>query len=115
MPLTDQPEHSNSGCLRFKCSSVRESKPINRLPVHELSAVNGHCLRFKCRATPVLLEQGLVNEVLLLVYPVLLGRGKRFFSESADPRGLAFVSTKAMSSGVIMNIYAHVRLMPTKS
>ena len=27
--------------------------------------------------TPVLLEQGLVDEVLLLVYPVLLGRGKR--------------------------------------
>ena len=28
--------------------------------------------------TSVLLEQGLVDEVLLLVYPVLLGRGKRF-------------------------------------
>src|SRR5205823_14304883 len=51
VPLTDQLEHSNSGCLRFKCSSVRESKPINRLPVHELSAVNDHCLRFKYKAT----------------------------------------------------------------
>ncbi|WP_311182473.1 dihydrofolate reductase family protein [Hymenobacter volaticus] len=26
-----------------------------------------------------MLEQGLVDEVLLLVYPALLGRGKRFF------------------------------------
>ena len=34
----------------------------------------------------MLLEQGLVDEVLLFVYPVLLGRGKRFFSDSADPR-----------------------------
>src|SRR6516165_3529018 len=49
--LTDQPEHSNSGCLRFKCSSVRESKPVNTLPIHELSAVNNHCLRFKYGAT----------------------------------------------------------------
>jgi len=25
--------------------------PVDRLPVHELSAVNGHCLRFNYRAT----------------------------------------------------------------
>ena len=58
--------------------------------------------------TSVLLEQGLVDEVVLLVYPVLLGRGKRFFSDSADPRELAFVSTKATSTGVLMNTYRHV-------
>ncbi|GLU52214.1 hypothetical protein Dfri01_16750 [Dyadobacter frigoris] len=29
--------------------------------------------------TSVLLDQGLVDEAVLLVYPVLLGRGKRFF------------------------------------
>ena len=65
--------------------------------------------------TPVLLEQGLVDEVLLLVYPVLLGRGKRFFSDSADPRELALVSTKATSSGVLMNTYRHVGSLRTKS
>jgi dihydrofolate reductase len=64
--------------------------------------------------TPVLLEQGLVDEVLLLVYPVLLGRGKRFFSDSADPRELALVSTKASSSGVLMNTYRHVGSLRTK-
>jgi dihydrofolate reductase len=56
----------------------------------------------------VLLEQGLVDEVVLIVYPVLLGRGKRFFSDSADPRELALVSTKATSSGVLLNTYRHV-------
>jgi dihydrofolate reductase len=33
--------------------------------------------------TPVLLEHGLADEVLLLVYPILLGTGKRFFSDGA--------------------------------
>ncbi|MGH7133491.1 MAG: dihydrofolate reductase family protein [Phycisphaerales bacterium] len=33
--------------------------------------------------TPVLLGHGLVDEVLLLTYPVLLGTGKRFFSEGS--------------------------------
>jgi len=65
--------------------------------------------------TSVLLEQGLVDEVLLFVYPVLLGRGKRFFSDSADPRELALVSTKAMPSGVLINTYRHVGSLRTES
>jgi dihydrofolate reductase len=58
--------------------------------------------------TSVLLEQGLVDEVVLIVYPVLLGRGIRFFSDSADPRELALVSTKATLTGVSINTYRHV-------
>jgi dihydrofolate reductase len=65
--------------------------------------------------TSVLLEQGLVDEVVLVVYPVLLGRGKRFFSDSADPRELALLSTKATSSGVLMNTYRHVGSLRTES
>ena len=58
--------------------------------------------------TSVLLEQGLVDEVVLIVYPVLLGRGKRCFSDSADPRELALVSSMNTSSGAIINTYRHV-------
>jgi dihydrofolate reductase len=58
--------------------------------------------------TSVLLEQALVDEVVLIVYPVLLGRGIRFFSETADPRELALVSTKATSTGVSINTYRHI-------
>jgi dihydrofolate reductase len=65
--------------------------------------------------TSVLLEQGLVDEVVLIVYPVLLGRGKRPFSDSADPRELALVSTKATSTGVLMNTYRHVGSLRTES
>jgi len=55
--------------------------------------------------TPVLLEHGLADEVLLLVFPVLLGTGKRLFAEGTPPRELALVSTKAVSSGVIISTY----------
>ena len=50
--------------------------------------------------TPVLLEHGLADEVLLLVYPVLLGTGKRFFADGTPPRELALLATKPASSGV---------------
>jgi dihydrofolate reductase len=58
--------------------------------------------------TPVLLEAGLANEVLLLVFPVLLGMGKRFLGEKTSPRALALVETKATPSGVLMNTYRPV-------
>jgi dihydrofolate reductase len=65
--------------------------------------------------TSVLLEQGLVDEVVLFVYPALLGRGKRFFADTADPRELALVSTKIVSSHVLVNTYRHVGALRTAS
>lgn len=58
--------------------------------------------------TSVLLEQGLVDEVVLITYPVLLGRGKRLLSDTADARELAFVGSKATPTGVLLNTYRYV-------
>ena len=55
--------------------------------------------------TTTLLEHGLADEVLLLVYPVLLGKGKRFFAEGTRARSLELVSTQAFPSGNLMNAY----------
>jgi dihydrofolate reductase len=63
--------------------------------------------------TSPLLGQGLVDEVVLSVYPVLLGRGKRFFSDSVDPRELAFVSTKSTPTGALINTYRYVGSLRT--
>ena len=65
--------------------------------------------------TSPLLGQGLVDEVVLIVYPVLLGRGKRFFSDRVDARELALVSTKATPTGVLMNTYRHVGSLRAES
>jgi dihydrofolate reductase len=55
--------------------------------------------------TSTLLEHGLADEVLLLVYPVLLGKGKRFFAEGTPPRAFELASTKAFPSGIVMDAY----------
>ena len=55
--------------------------------------------------TSALLEHGLADEVVLLVNPVLLGKGKRFFSDGTPPRELTLTSTKAASSGVVISSY----------
>jgi len=55
--------------------------------------------------TSTLLEHGLADEVLLIVYPVLLGTGKRFFAEGTPAHSFELVSTNAMPSGVILSAY----------
>ena len=55
--------------------------------------------------TSTLLEHGLADEVLLAVYPVLLGTGKRLFANGTPPRSFELVSTRAFPSGIIFNAY----------
>jgi dihydrofolate reductase len=52
-----------------------------------------------------MLEHGLADEVLLAVYPVLLGTGKRFFAEETSARSFELVSTQATPSGIILSAY----------
>jgi len=56
--------------------------------------------------TSTLLEHGLADVVLLVVYPVLLGTGKRFFAEGTPARSFELTSTEAMPSGVILSTYS---------
>ena len=55
--------------------------------------------------TSTVLEHGLADEVLLIVYPVLLGAGKRFFAEGTPARSFELVSTNAMPAGIILSVY----------
>jgi dihydrofolate reductase len=55
--------------------------------------------------TSTLLEHGLADDVVLLVYPVLLGKGKRFFAEGTPPRAFELTSTKATPSGIVINAF----------
>ena len=56
--------------------------------------------------TSALLEHGLADEVMLIVYPVLVGTGKRFFAEGTPGRAFEFVSTKTTPSGLLINTYS---------
>jgi dihydrofolate reductase len=55
--------------------------------------------------TSALLEHGLADEMVLLVDPVLLGKGKRLFAERTPPRAFALESTQALPSGIVINSY----------
>jgi serine phosphatase RsbU (regulator of sigma subunit)/dihydrofolate reductase len=60
--------------------------------------------------TSLLLDHGLADEVVLLVNPIVLGKGKRFFEGGSLPRGFALGSSAALPSGILVNVY---KLIPT--
>jgi dihydrofolate reductase len=55
-----------------------------------------------------LLKHDLVDEFQLLVFPVLIGTGKRLFGDGTIPRGLRLVESKTSDSGVAINRYERV-------
>jgi dihydrofolate reductase len=52
-----------------------------------------------------LLEEGLLDELRLMVHPVILGSGKRLFEDRVDPVGLTLVDSKTFTTGVVSLAY----------
>jgi dihydrofolate reductase len=52
-----------------------------------------------------MMEHDLVDEYRLMVFPVVLGSGKRLFPESPDKTTLELVDTKTFETGVQVNTY----------
>jgi dihydrofolate reductase len=56
-----------------------------------------------------LVEHDLVDEFRLMVFPVVLGSGKRLFGETGDKKPLRLVDSKVVGDGVTILIYEPVR------
>jgi dihydrofolate reductase len=52
-----------------------------------------------------LMQHDLIDEYRLMVYPVVLGKGKRFFNDGSDKLALKLVEAKPVGSGVLILIY----------
>ncbi len=52
-----------------------------------------------------LMEHDLVDEYRLMLYPLVLGSGKRLFTEESAKKVLRLVETKPLSSGVVVLTY----------
>jgi dihydrofolate reductase len=57
------------------------------------------------RLAQALLDRDLVDELRLMVFPVVLGTGKRLFGETGDKKSLELVESKVVGDGVIVSVY----------
>jgi dihydrofolate reductase len=52
-----------------------------------------------------LLRHGLVDQFRLLVFPLVIGTGKRLFADGTVPAGLKLVASSVSTTGVLMGVY----------
>jgi dihydrofolate reductase len=57
------------------------------------------------RLVQTLVDRDLVDELRLMVFPVVLGSGKRLFTETSDKKPLRLVDSKIVGDGVAILIY----------
>lgn len=75
--------------------------------LQELKSADGKDLMVQGSSELVhqLLAHDLVDELRLLIYPVIFGVGKRLFDQSSNPTRFKLQRSKASPGGVIMSIY----------
>jgi dihydrofolate reductase len=61
------------------------------------------------RLVQALIEHDLVDELRLMVFPVVLGSGKRLFGETSDKKRFRLTSSKTVGDGVAIQVYEPVR------
>jgi dihydrofolate reductase len=92
----DEPEWNNSTVIKGDIAA--EVSRLKQQPVQDLLVYgSGELLG-------TLLQHGLVDELRLMVFPVVLGGGKRLFADGADMTALKLVETKPTGSVVILTL-----------
>jgi dihydrofolate reductase len=62
-----------------------------------------------CQLVATLMEHDLVDELRLMVYPVVLGAGKRLFEETSDKKSMRLLDTRSVGDGLAYLTYELVR------
>jgi len=93
----DQPAWNNSTVLK---GDVIEAVSNLRAQLDGDIVVHG-----SAQLVQFLLEHDLVDELRLMVFPVVLGSGKRLFGDTSDKKSLRLVDSKRVGDGVAILIY----------
>jgi dihydrofolate reductase len=68
-----------------------------------------------CGLAQTLIAHDLIDEYRLLVFPVVLGTGKRLFGSGAVPATLALVRSRTTGTGTVINVYRRAGALRTGS
>jgi dihydrofolate reductase len=97
----EDPDWNNSTVLKGEV--VNEvSKLKQELDGEIVVAASGQLVR-------TLMEHDLVDELRLMVYPVVLGAGERLFGETSDKKPMRLVDTKTIGEGLAFLTYERLR------
>jgi dihydrofolate reductase len=93
-----QPEWANT--------TVLEGDPVEAIAKLRQEAGGDVVVHGSAQLAQTLLEHDLVDELRLMVFPVVLGTGKRLFGDPGDKKKLRLVDSKIVGDGVAILTYA---------
>jgi dihydrofolate reductase len=100
--LEEPLEWQNSTLI--KGDVAKEITELKRQPGKDITIIGSAAL------VQSLLRDGLLDELRLMVHPVVLGSGKRLFEDEGDQKALELLDSKTFSTGVLYLTY-----QPTQS
>jgi dihydrofolate reductase len=110
--LNSMPKHVVSSTLvdpDWNNSTVLNGEVVNE--VSKLTqALDGEIVVYASRQlVRTLMEHDLVDELRLMVYPVVLGGGERLFGDTTDKKSLRLLDTRTVGDGLAYLTYELVR------
>ena len=90
-------------------STVLKGDPIAEVSKLKQELKGGILVPASFQLVRALIEQDLVDELRLKIFPVVLGAGKRLFGETSDKKPMRLVDTQTAGDGVAVLTYVAVR------
>ena len=95
--LEEPLEWQNSTLI--KGNLAEEITELKRLPGKDITIIGSAAL------VQSLLADGLLDELRLMVHPLVLGGGKRIFEDGSDQKALELLDSKSFATGVLYLTY----------
>ena len=106
--FNEMPKYVVSSTLKdpdWSNSTVLDGDPAEQVPKIKNEVDGDIIVHGSASLVQDLIENDLVDELRLMVFPVVLGSGKRLFGETTDKKRLELSDVKTVGDGVAIMIY----------
>jgi dihydrofolate reductase len=110
--LNSKPKYVVSSTLQdpaWNNTTVLKSNAVNEVSKLKQQLAGDIVVPASFQLVRTLIEHDLADELRLMIYPVVLGAGKRLFGETSDKKPLRLISTRTVGNDLAYLTYEPVR------
>jgi dihydrofolate reductase len=110
--LNSKPKYVVSSTLQdpaWNNTTVLKSNAVNEVSKLKQQLAGDIVVPASFQLVRTLIEHDLADELRLMIYPVVLGAGKRLFGETSDKKPLRLISTRTVGNDLAYLTYQPVR------
>jgi dihydrofolate reductase len=110
--LNSKPKYVVSSTLQdpaWNNTTVLKGNVVNEVPKLKQQLAGDIVVPASFQLVRTLIEHDLIDELRLMIYPVVLGAGERLFGETSDKKPLRLISTRTVGNDLAYLTYRPVR------